>query len=105
MLGQAPFAAKRAVVNMIGNGEDNVGEDPRRARDGLSAKGVTINGVGYTNPAPGTRVSAGGYQIVLNDQRREADGSMSITFIRITGSGTEVRAGWAWVLPAEFLDA
>jgi len=45
MLRQAPFASNRAVLNIIGNGEDNVGEDPRRARDGLVAHGVTINGV------------------------------------------------------------
>jgi len=32
-------------VNIIGNGADNVGEDPLRARDGLVARGVTINGV------------------------------------------------------------
>ncbi len=52
MLGEAPFMTDRQVLNIIGNGEDNVGEDPRRARDGLVAKGVTINGVVLgNNPA------------------------------------------------------
>jgi hypothetical protein len=45
MLSQAPYRTKRAVVNIIGNGEDNVGEDPQRARAGLLASGATINGV------------------------------------------------------------
>jgi hypothetical protein len=45
MLGEAPYATDRQVLNIVGNGEDNVGEDPRRARDGLVAHGVTINGV------------------------------------------------------------
>jgi Protein of unknown function (DUF1194) len=45
MLSQAPFRAKRAIVNIIGNGEDNVGEDPQRARAQLLAGGATINGV------------------------------------------------------------
>ncbi len=45
MLSQAPFRAKRALVNIIGNGEDNVGEDPQRARAALLASGATINGV------------------------------------------------------------
>ena len=52
MLGEAPFATDREVLNIIGNGEDNVGEDPKRARDGLVAQGVTINGVVLgNNPA------------------------------------------------------
>lgn len=52
MLGEAPYATDRRVLNIIGNGEDNVGEDPRRARDGLVAQGVTINGVVLgNNPA------------------------------------------------------
>src|SRR5262249_61537855 len=41
----APFIARRSVVNVIGNGWDNVGEGPLRARDRLVAKGGTINGV------------------------------------------------------------
>lgn len=45
MLNASPFTSKRAIVNIIGNGADNVGEDPLRARDELVARGVTINGV------------------------------------------------------------
>lgn len=45
LLKDAPFRAGRAVVNIIGNGEDNVGEDPVRARGALIEQGATINGV------------------------------------------------------------
>jgi Ca-activated chloride channel homolog len=41
----APFVADRDIVNVIGNGWDNVGEGPQRARNRLLAKGVTVNGV------------------------------------------------------------
>lgn len=41
----APFVADRAIVNVIGNGWDNVGEGPQQARDRLLAKGATVNGV------------------------------------------------------------
>jgi Protein of unknown function (DUF1194) len=52
MLGEAPYTTDREVLNIIGNGEDNVGEDPRRARDGLVSQGITINGVVLgNNPA------------------------------------------------------
>lgn len=45
MLQSAPYTTNRAIVNIIGNGEDNVGEDPQRARAALLARGATINGV------------------------------------------------------------
>jgi Ca-activated chloride channel homolog len=45
LLAQAPFEADRAVVNIIGNGQDNVGGDADLARDRLVALGGTINGV------------------------------------------------------------
>jgi hypothetical protein len=41
----APYAAGRSVINVIGNGWDNVGEGPRRARDRFLTTGGTINGV------------------------------------------------------------
>jgi hypothetical protein len=41
----APYVADRSVINVIGNGWDNVGEGPRRARERVIAKGGTINGV------------------------------------------------------------
>jgi hypothetical protein len=45
MLLAAPFATNHRVLNIVGNGVDNVGEGPQRARDQLLAMGVTINGV------------------------------------------------------------
>jgi Ca-activated chloride channel homolog len=63
MLQQAPFATNRAIVNIIGNGEDNVGEDPQRARAELIARGVTINGV-----------VVGGDPVVLNYYRHQVIG-------------------------------
>jgi len=41
----APFATDRMVLNIIGNGWDNVGEGPEYARDRLTGKGGIINGV------------------------------------------------------------
>jgi Ca-activated chloride channel family protein len=41
----APHVAERSVINVIGNGWDNVGEGPRAARDRVVASGATINGV------------------------------------------------------------
>jgi Protein of unknown function (DUF1194) len=45
MLQRSPYASKRAIVNIVGDGEDNVGEDSSRIRDALVARGVVINGV------------------------------------------------------------
>ena len=45
MLDGSPYASKRAIVNIVGNGPDNVGESPRWRRDALVAFGATINGV------------------------------------------------------------
>lgn len=45
LLRDAPFRPGRAVVNIIGNGRDNMGEGPRAARDRLIARGVTVNAV------------------------------------------------------------
>jgi hypothetical protein len=63
MLRQAPYASNRAIVNIIGNGEDNVGEDPQRARANLLAQGATINGV-----------VVGGDPAVLNYYRQQVIG-------------------------------
>lgn len=41
----APFVGDRAVINIVGNGKDNVGEDPGQARDRFVAGRGTINGV------------------------------------------------------------
>lgn len=53
MLLAAPFAAERTVVNVIGNGRDNVAEDPGPARDRILARGATINGVVLGGDAAG----------------------------------------------------
>ena len=45
MLLTAPYSAKHEVVNIVGNGVDNLGEGPQRARNSLVGQGVTINGV------------------------------------------------------------
>ena len=45
LLKAAPFPSDRSVLNLVGNGEDNVGEGPQRARDALVASGGEINGV------------------------------------------------------------
>ena len=45
MLHAAPFATNHRIINIIGNGIDNVGEGVRPTRDHLVAEGITINGV------------------------------------------------------------
>jgi Ca-activated chloride channel homolog len=45
MLRTAPFATNHRIVNIIGNGIDNVGEGARPARDRVVAQGITINAV------------------------------------------------------------
>jgi hypothetical protein len=41
----APFNAERTVLNLVGNGQDNVGENTERARAALLSHGTTINGI------------------------------------------------------------
>ncbi|HWA47574.1 MAG TPA: DUF1194 domain-containing protein [Dongiaceae bacterium] len=41
----APFNAERTVLNVVGNGQDNVGESTERARAALLSHGTTINGI------------------------------------------------------------
>jgi hypothetical protein len=45
MLQAAPFATNHRIINIIGNGVDNVGEHAWLARDRATAQGITINGV------------------------------------------------------------
>jgi hypothetical protein len=47
LLAAAPFPADRAVVNLLGNGPDNMGEPAAPARDRLLAAGATINAVAF----------------------------------------------------------
>ena len=41
----APFSSMRGIINVCANGKDNVGADPRRARDRAVATGMTVNGL------------------------------------------------------------
>lgn len=45
MLHAAPYVAGRSIVNIIGNGEDNVGDDAQLARDRSVETGAVVNGV------------------------------------------------------------
>ena len=45
LLDAAPFAAGRGVLNLIGNGEDNVGEPVEPAQARALAAGLTVNAV------------------------------------------------------------
>ena len=45
MLRSAPFATNHRIINIVGNGVDNVGEGAPPARDRMVAQGITINGV------------------------------------------------------------
>ena len=51
MLRRAPFATERSVVNIIGDGADNVGEDAASARDRVVGMGGIVNGVVLTEDA------------------------------------------------------
>lgn len=80
MLSQAPYATKRAIVNIVGNGEDNVGEDPQRARAQLLARGVTINGV-----------VVGGDPAVLNYYRNQVIGGRTAFVLSADSAETLVQ--------------
>ena len=45
LLQAAPFQANRAVINIVGDGRDNVAEDAPIARDRFLESGGTVNGV------------------------------------------------------------
>lgn len=61
---------------------------------------VTINGVPIVNPAPDTVVPAGTWSVRLNSSHSGADGSASVSFLRVMGpNGEDLRLGWAWVSP------
>jgi hypothetical protein len=44
-LGRAPYEARRRVIDVSGDGDNNSGRDVTAARDEAIAKGVTINGL------------------------------------------------------------
>jgi hypothetical protein len=64
-----------------------------------STGSVTINGVPYVNPLPGTSLVAGGYEITLNYQLVGSDGSTAASFIRLKTTTTDRHLAWAWVRP------
>lgn len=45
MLQAAPYAADHKIINILGNGIDNVGESPKWVRDKVVAQGIIINAV------------------------------------------------------------
>jgi Ca-activated chloride channel family protein len=45
LLAHAPFPATRSVLNILGDGIDNLNEQPDAARDRAVATGMTVNGV------------------------------------------------------------
>jgi hypothetical protein len=45
LLAHAPFLATRSVLNILGDGVDNLNEEPDVARDRAVASGITVNGV------------------------------------------------------------
>lgn len=47
-----PFSAMRRVVDISGDGTDNISGPPHRARDDAVRAGVTINGLAIANEAP-----------------------------------------------------
>ena len=48
----APFATARRVIDVSGDGIDNVQYSPHRARDAAVAAGITINGLTILNETP-----------------------------------------------------
>lgn len=52
LLGEAPFAASRRVIDLSGNGENNDGRPAAAARDAAVAAGITINGLPILDAVP-----------------------------------------------------
>lgn len=52
LLREMPAAARRQVVDMVGDGRSNAGPDPRAVRDLLVQDGVTINGLCVLHEEP-----------------------------------------------------
>lgn len=77
LLAAAPHKTERLVLNICGNGVDNVGEGPERARNLALGAGVTVNGL-VIGKEPGLaayyreRVAAGAGSFVV-EAREPAD--------------------------------
>ena len=52
LIGKAPFAAPRQVIDVSGDGRNNVNDSPRGARDRAVRAGVTINGLAIVHKTP-----------------------------------------------------
>ena len=52
LLATLPVAASRRVIDVSGDGEDNEGGDPARARDDALRLGITINGLPIVSGSP-----------------------------------------------------
>ena len=51
LFGSAPYATQKRIVNIVGNGVDNVGEPAGPARDRFTRTGGTINGLVFGTDA------------------------------------------------------
>jgi hypothetical protein len=75
LLAVSPIAAPRHVVNIVGDGEDNVGADATAARATLLARGITINGVVF-----------GPSETLQQHYRATVTGGPSSFVLRVSGS-------------------
>jgi Protein of unknown function (DUF1194) len=84
----APFVTQRTVINICGNGEDNVGQDPDEARDQALAEGLVINGLVVSDRSDVAdyyreHVRGGPGSFVLTvDEPRDVAGAMLEKFLR-----------------------
>ena len=49
LLAGKPFAATRMAIDIVADGRNNNGSDPRSIRDVLGATGITVNGLAILN--------------------------------------------------------
>jgi Protein of unknown function (DUF1194) len=68
VLGEAPWEAARRVIDVSGDGVNNSGPPPERARDSAVAEGITINGL----PILGDRPAHGPGGVPLDGYYRES---------------------------------
>ncbi|MEZ5830694.1 MAG: DUF1194 domain-containing protein [Dongiaceae bacterium] len=83
-LSMAPTVSDRAVINIVGNGEDNVGEDAGIARDRAVLHGRTVNGIVLGRLPDMTeyyrgQVMGGPHAFVMSI---DADATMTDAFVR-----------------------
>jgi hypothetical protein len=53
LIATAPFAGSRRVVDISGDGQNNIGDPPPEARDVAVRSGITINGLAIVNASAG----------------------------------------------------